>query len=78
MSLKPWEENDRGQVEMPSLRLRGGTEENNNESFKISGVPAETWTENLPSTSLELYSYINLLSTACLNEPQVHMYFHPR
>jgi hypothetical protein len=74
MSLKAWEERDRGLDETLPLRLQGGIEENNNKSFRISGVPAEAWTENLPSTSLELYSYINLLGTAYLSEPRVHKY----
>jgi hypothetical protein len=48
------------QIEVLSLHLPGGTEENHKKtSVRKAGAPAKIWTEHLLHTSLEPYHYIS-------------------
>jgi hypothetical protein len=51
------EGSDQGLIEVLSLHLSRGTEENYRTSVRIAGVPAEIRARTLPNASLECYRY---------------------
>jgi hypothetical protein len=64
---KDSEESSAGFIEILSLNLSEGTEENHEKPVRIAGVPAEIRTDHIPNKRLERYQYDTALSANNIN-----------